>query len=268
MSKPIKLFYSRRKNLKLNFGDDISPILFEHLTGRKVIHSDVMNCDFTAIGSILDRVCAHRFKKIMNFRLNPINVWGSGFIKPGKLKSKFLLNVLALRGELSKQRLNYKKNLVLGDPGLLFNRIHYSSKKEFSWGIVPHYVDSESPVIQELLNQTKNSLMIRLDQDPIEVLKQIASCEKIASSSLHGLVTADSYQIPNWRLNITGLLDGGDFKFEDYCSSVGRPDLTCVDFNPNFNLDRLCELTDEDFGYFKEIDSKSKLLERSLLGAF
>ena len=42
------------------------------------------------------------------------------------------------------------------------------------------------------------------------------------SSSLHGLIAADAYGIPNARINLTGRLVGGDFKFEDYALSVNR----------------------------------------------
>jgi pyruvyltransferase len=47
-------------------------------------------------------------------------------------------------------------------------------------------------------------------------------CEKIISSSLHGLIISDAYGIPNARVNVSNKLFGGDFKFIDYYKSVDR----------------------------------------------
>jgi pyruvyltransferase len=53
------------------------------------------------------------------------------------------------------------------------------------------------------------------------------SCERIVSSSLHGLVIADAYGIPNAWLNSDGGAGGsrpggGEFKFYDYFASVNK----------------------------------------------
>jgi hypothetical protein len=57
---------------------------------------------------------------------------------------------------------------------------------------------------------------------PGDVIQDIAECEYIASSSLHGLIVADSLGIPCVRILLSeGIILGGDFKFNDYYSSVG-----------------------------------------------
>ena len=53
-------------------------------------------------------------------------------------------------------------------------------------------------------------------------MKGICSCEKILSSSLHGLIVSDAYQIPNCWIELTGKISGGHFKYYDYASSVNR----------------------------------------------
>jgi hypothetical protein len=55
-----------------------------------------------------------------------------------------------------------------------------------------------------------------------EFIDQLKECEYIISSSLHGLIAADAYGIPNHRVKISKLLLGGDFKYLDHYSSVKR----------------------------------------------
>ena len=57
-----------------------------------------------------------------------------------------------------------------------------------------------------------------------DVIDQICSCEIIASSSLHGLIVSDAYNIPNCWITLSGKISGGLFKFYDYFSSVNRKD--------------------------------------------
>jgi hypothetical protein len=52
------------------------------------------------------------------------------------------------------------------------------------------------------------------------VVRQIASCAAITSSSLHGLVLADSFGIPASWFGLEPELWGGSFKFQDYESVV------------------------------------------------
>ena len=54
------------------------------------------------------------------------------------------------------------------------------------------------------------------------VLEHICSCRAVVSSSLHGLVCADAYGIPNVWLDEFAL-EEGHFKFRDYFASQGRP---------------------------------------------
>lgn len=55
------------------------------------------------------------------------------------------------------------------------------------------------------------------------VIDQIYSCQSILSSSLHGLICADAYNIPN--LWLKQKLNEGDFKFLDYFASQGREEV-------------------------------------------
>lgn len=52
-----------------------------------------------------------------------------------------------------------------------------------------------------------------------DVIKQILSCEYVVSTSLHGLILADAYGVPNQWIT---LQNRSDFKYKDYYSSVGK----------------------------------------------
>ena len=54
------------------------------------------------------------------------------------------------------------------------------------------------------------------------VIEDICCCEAIVSSSLHGLIIADTYGIPNARVKFSDNVTGGDFKYDDYFESVSR----------------------------------------------
>lgn len=59
-----------------------------------------------------------------------------------------------------------------------------------------------------------------MHNDVLEILKQIAQCEMIVSSALHGLIVADSFGIPNIRLVATDTMRiAQNFKFLDYYSA-------------------------------------------------
>ncbi len=63
-----------------------------------------------------------------------------------------------------------------------------------------------------------------------EVAREIASCEAVLSSSLHGLVFSDALGVPNAHIKIGDGLVGGLFKFQDHDSAVARPEHNVMSF--------------------------------------
>ena len=78
----------------------------------------------------------------------------------------------------------------------------------------------------------------------MDTLRQIAECETVISSSLHGCIAADSLNIPNYRIKLSehGYNRNIDFKFDDYYTAIHDEKLDYLDFtqdNIPYNLDVL-----------------------------
>jgi pyruvyltransferase len=183
-----------------NFGDELGPAILARL-GRRVRRVPVGDAELVACGSILHMLT------------NPATaVWGSGMMRPGRLPVK-PKRVLALRGRNTAARLGID-GVPLGDPGLLVSALWDRPKVRHRLGVVPHYVDTRT--------WPEADLVIDVRQPVDAVIAAIGSCSAIASSSLHGLIAAQSYGIPAMRLPHPRV-GGGDFKWIDHISAVDRP---------------------------------------------
>lgn len=111
--------------------------------------------------------------------------------------------------------------------------------KKYRLGIIPHVVDLHHPVIEDIRKKYADEILI-IDlanyKKWTDVIDQICSCERILSSSLHGLITSDAYQVPNCWIELSGKISGGYFKFHDYASSVKR------DFNEPSRIEKTADV--------------------------
>jgi hypothetical protein len=126
--------------------------------------------------------------------------------------------VHALRGKRTLERCRLNGTPVLGDPGLLASDyVKRPEKPEVVHGIIPHYVDREHEQVKKWSHR-EDTLVIDIRAGVRHVLNQAAMCQSIVSSSLHGLVIADSLGIPNQWVRLSEKVLGGEFKFVDYYS--------------------------------------------------
>jgi pyruvyltransferase len=262
--RPIGLYYYQRRDGGINFGDGLSPLIFEAVSGRPVVRARMPFAAYVGLGSLLRRVTREAYQRVLLGGMRPIKVWGSGFIEDGPRRSRFMLDVLAVRGPLSRDRLGLPADTVLGDPGLLVPRLLPSlPPKQHRWGIVPHYVDEHAPALARLLAATPGAVLIPMTIDPLESLRRIAACDFIASSSLHGLIAADALGIPNWRLRFGDGITGGDYKFTDYALGVGRAGLPSTPLPVNGDLSNFVRDA-PDFAYQRGLDRRGEALAEVL----
>ena len=212
--KPIKIWFFRELEFT-NFGDELTVDIIERIFNKKSELTSVDAADLYAVGSIIE-VIDHKKSK-MSY------VWGSGFIHKGGSVANDNLVFKATRGYHSRRALPEKyQHIAIGDPGLLSSLIYKDTGMPTdSIGIIPHYVDSDDEILDRAKND-KRYKIISVRDTPDDVIKQLTSCKMILSSSLHGLIVADSFGIPNMHMPISDKLTGGDYKFKDYYSSIDR----------------------------------------------
>lgn len=239
VQKRIRLFWWNEKYFhkksKENYGDLLGKYLVEKISSKKVIFSlpkkfsilDLFFPIYVTIGSILSNV---NHKCI---------VWGSGIISKNQVvkKAKFL----SVRGPQTRKRLlelGYQVPEVYGDPALLLP-LYYNPKveKKYSYGIVPHYADYK--LVKDWFSGRKDILIIDMMTNDIESkTNDFLSCEKIISSSLHGVIVSHAYQIPAVWVEFSKKLFGDGIKFQDYFESVNilpyQPELKEMEFDDEF----------------------------------
>lgn len=247
-----------------NWGDDLNYYFLQMMTGRPVVfyHNFKMAKwlhlrNYLCIGTLLDAV---------NYANAQTIVWGSGvsgqersFVHPE--------NILAVRGKKTKEfcdRYNVDCPEVYGDPALLLPLAYTAPRtRKYRLGIIPHVVDLHHPVIEEIRkNHADEILIIDLAHYDkwTDVIDQICSCERILSSSLHGIITSDAYGVPNCWIELTGKISGGHFKYYDYASSVDRQ------FDKPIQIDKTTDITNFADRMFSCADrEKIKELQQGLL---
>ena len=118
--------------------------------------------------------------------------------------------------------LGKKLDIPTGDGGLLVERwVGYYPEKKYKVGIIPHFKEQEHPSVKKLLEGYEDTTLINLREDPKTVCEKIGECEYIISSSLHGMIVADSFHIPNIHITLNNGMFGDGNKFADYLSGFG-----------------------------------------------
>ena len=188
-----------------NFGDELGPVVLERL-GHDVERVLTMEeADLIACGSLLEDAA-------VNAKPGTV-VWGSGLMF-GESADLSHLDVRAVRGRLTARACGLTSDVVTADPGALVPALWTKPAVRRDLGVVRHYVDEEKyPWADATIDATA----------PVdEVIDFIGSCQRVASSSLHGLIVAHAWHLPTLRLPHPGVA-GGDFKWADWLSGLHDP---------------------------------------------
>ena len=234
-----------------NFGDVLTrPLVVRYFPGMDFTE-DADCATFFATGSVLQelfpakrRALDARFRAWRTRTRRPrACVWGSGFLcsqldyarETGRrvMRNVQDLDLFALRGPLSATLLrglgvSVPNNLPFGDPGLLYPELLESERQEPSHdlALMPHVSESREPyhaVIERLRGVGVNAILLDPCAEPMGTLRELARCETLIASALHGLIVADALGIPNAWLADAQWDAYRRFKYLDYYAGLGIP---------------------------------------------
>ena len=173
------------KSEKLNFGDEMGPELLKRL-GYRVKRTRLQEADIITAGSVL--------QSALKYGRDGLVVWGSGMINEKDEVRPRHFKYAAVRGRLTAEQVGLdSERIALGDPGILASYLWPKPRTRFQVGVVPHYVDKRR------FNWADKVIDVTRPVD--EVINDIASCATIVSSSLHGIIVAQSFGIPAMRIS-------------------------------------------------------------------
>jgi pyruvyltransferase len=210
-----------------NWGDDINYYLIRHLTKRNVsVYFDnplavsLKSTNYLCIGSTLNYLTT-----------NTSVVWGAGVIDENlRLRAK-PRRVCAVRGPLTRNYLlaqGVECPEIYGDPALLIPFFYRPACKERRGGrricIIPHYADADSSALAPIKTQHPDVSIIDVAHYGkwTDFIDRICEHDVVFSSSLHGLMVAESYGIPNHWIRLSDKVIGNGFKFRDFYRSIGK----------------------------------------------
>lgn len=219
--KEIKAYWyvSDNKEHAQNWGDCVNQYIIAKMAGvelDQVVNDSDSDQTLKAIGSIL-----HRDLKSGDV------LWGTGSIHNSDLPKDLNLNIRAVRGPLTRDLIiknGYYCPEVYGDPALLMPDFYNPEvEKTNKVGIIPHVTEIDRPEVKSILERHPTLKLIDIRLGHEEFIDELKSVEYVLSSSLHGLIAADAYRIPNAKIDIPGPgYKGDNWKYYDYFASVGR----------------------------------------------
>ncbi|MFI1743927.1 polysaccharide pyruvyl transferase family protein [Thalassobellus sediminis] len=228
--RKLKNFYIQ----KYNVGDLLSAYLCQKILNSKNLSLNPKrktNQRVLAIGSIIHFA-----------RENDI-IWGSGIngkIPLSEIKAR-KLDIRSVRGPKTAQILNdfsIHTPDIYGDPALLIYKFIPKLEKRYEISIIPHYNH------MNVINETTHNI-IKPNENIESFCNKISASNLIISSSLHGLIIAESYGVPAiyWDNNNGETI----FKYEDYYQGTGRKT-----FNKGKTIAECIEIGGNVLPYFDE----------------
>jgi hypothetical protein len=221
MSKPWNVAWAQSSN----FGDALTPWIVKKLTGVTPFYVDSLSSDFDhyiVTGSVAS---AARRNSIC---WSPGVMWG--YERPDR-NAKWL----AVRGPLTRSAINVAGGDcpdIFGDPAILLPRFCPPAKnKKYDLSVIAHYIDHARISVGGWIDVfIRDGIHLINVYDPIEkICQEVSESKRIISSSLHGCIAADTYEVPWEQVKFTDGVGGDNSKFLDHFLATGRERMSCLD---------------------------------------
>lgn len=217
-------FYASVKT-PYNLGDSLGEVIIKYFLEQKGIDIDApvsKTKHFNCVGSNI-------FGSYQD-----ATIWGSGVWNyyPSRSicfcqkLSRRKLDIRAVRGPLTREvliKLGYNCPNIYGDPAILMPMIYKPVvKKTHKYIIIPQFV--HEPILR---TEYPNESFVSMNTNDYKfVIDQIVSSEIVYTSSLHGIILAESYGVPAvlFRRTRKGEDSWYNFKYHDWYLSTNRKD--------------------------------------------
>ncbi len=211
-SERVKLFWWEEP-YPGNLGDIINPYVIEKMSGIPPKYAPAGE-GMCAIGSVI------------KFAKEGVPVWGSGSPRQDdELNPKAVYH--AVRGPHTRDLVLANGGTcpeVYGDPAWFLPVLHNSPvERTHKTGFILHFTHEDAGLqVNDALRQIP---IRRVGYEDIEAfLDEMRACERIVSTSLHGVIIAHAYGIPALWATVSDSkqqIHGDGIKFQDYFLSVG-----------------------------------------------
>lgn len=202
-----------------NIGDAVNPHILRAVSGASPIKAE-RGDHVLAIGSILQKANMSSY------------IWGTGLMHPTmRIPDLDGSRIRAVRGELTKKALRDSKviqgDVPIGDPGYLvashLKNIPESTLENgrASICIIPHHASVDNPVFTGIQDASVKVLDFRTQS--LDVLDEIRNADVVLSQSLHGLIFAEAFGVPNAWIS-SKVDENWCFKFHDWFSTTASPE--------------------------------------------
>ena len=223
LKKPKNLTHLYWNSGIINLGDQLSPIVLQWVLEQSGISPSqkAKRQTLMTIGSII------------TFTYSDSVIWGSGILRAEDaaqvLKHRLIgrkLDIRAVRGPETRRILTeygkYDCPEIYGDPAILMPLIYSPQvKKRYKISVIPHYNEKDN------MPDLGDYHFIDIETDNYRFfIDEICRSELVVSSSLHGIILAESYGVP--ALFLHRGMEYSMIKYLDWYYSTGRYDIRMI----------------------------------------
>lgn len=241
------LKYRGFKIVHQNWGDDLNKYFISNIIKERIVFvpfekllRSKRSTHYELIGSIIGF-----------YDLNDKIIWGSGIMKPEDKIRGIPKKVISVRGPKTREILldnGIECPERYGDPALILPLFYDKKvKRDNCIAIIPNMGTNIKNVKKWIKNSGFNEKVKIIDMRKYkkwtDIIDEIRSSKYVISESLHGLIVAETYNIPNIWVEFMQHGKYWNFKFQDYYLSIGKENMDSLKlYTENINLNDIINI--------------------------